>query len=135
MNASIWPHLFQWSFAASLAYAIFIVLKHVRKTTVSDKYGVGWVVFLSVFSCLNILNNIFSLISSEAGAVILLAAIGFISLGISFSVRVTEYSRVRRAAIQKVALLHFSYQELFKSNDAANNSRTITSDGVEALWK
>lgn len=115
-------HLLQSVCAAGLFGALCTVLSHVRKTTISDKYGVAWVVWLTGFLWADLSRDWFAMISLEVGALALAAGMGFIALGIVFSIRLTEYSRVRRVSIQEVALLRYRYQELFKRIEASDET-------------
>ena len=124
MNLAAWPHSLQSAFAAGLVLALFTVLSHVRKTTISDKYGVTWTALLSVLFYLDFQRDWFSIVSLEASILALLAATALIALGILFSIRVTEYSRVRRVSIQEVALLRYRYQELYKKLETSDSNQT-----------
>lgn len=112
-------HLLQSICAAALIGGIYRVLSHVRKTTISDKYGIGWFAVLSGLLLANLSRDWFALFDLQLGVLGLAAGIGFAALGILFSVRLTEYSRVRRVSIQEVALLRCRYQELFKKIESS----------------
>ena len=100
---------------AGLSASIFRIFFLVRDGAISDKYGTGW--FAALISCL-IFNGTFDWslwFSPTTAALILFSFFGFIALGIFFSVRLTDYSRVRRQSVQEVALLRFRFQELEKN--------------------